>query len=99
VRRTKLTPDRLSEKIGLFDKLLLSVATGNHDKDTLTSLAGRLARLEQEIGTSERKEIKKASNGKSLKGMVNGLLDAIDPQKHTEKAKEIFQTQTPTEIR
>jgi type I restriction enzyme R subunit len=80
-----------------FDKLLLSVATGNHDKDTLTSLAGRLARLEQEISTGDRKEIEKASDGKSLKEMVNELLDAIDPEKHIAKAKEIFQTPTPTE--
>jgi type I restriction enzyme R subunit len=80
-----------------FDKLLLSVAMGNRDKDTLTSLAGRLARLEQEITTGDRKEIEKASDGKSLKEMVNGLLDAVDPEKHIEKAKEIFQTQTPTE--
>lgn len=80
-----------------FDKLLISVATGNRDEDTLTSLAGRLARLEREIGGKDKKEIEEASGGKSLKQMVNGLLDAIDPEKHVQKAKEVFQTDSPTE--
>lgn len=79
-----------------FDKLLISVAMGNRDKDTLTSLAGRLARLDREIGGKDKKEIEKASGGKSLKAMVNSLLDAVDPEKHMQKAKEIFQTDGPT---
>lgn len=80
-----------------FDKLLISVATGNRDEDTLTSLAGRLARLDREIGGKDKKEIEEISGGKSLKQMVNGLLDAIDPEKHVQKAKEIFKTEAPTE--
>jgi type I restriction enzyme R subunit len=80
-----------------FDKLLLSVAMGNRDEDTLTSLAGRLARLDREVSIKDQKEIQEAAEGKTLKEMVNGLLDAIDPEKHIDKAKETFQTETPTE--
>ena len=80
-----------------FDKLLLAVAMGNRDKDTLSSLAGRLARLDRELGSKDREEIKDAAGGKTLKQMVNGLLDAIDPDKHVEKAKEIFGTKIPSE--
>jgi type I restriction enzyme R subunit len=47
--------------------------------------------------SKDREEIKDAADGKTLKEMVNRLLDAIDPDKHVEKAKEIFGTETPSE--
>jgi type I restriction enzyme R subunit len=80
-----------------FDRLILSVALGNRSKDTLTSLAGRLARLDREIGDKERKEIEGVSEGKSLKQIINNLLDAVDPDKHEAKAKEMFKTEKLTE--
>ena len=80
-----------------FDKLLESVALGNRDEDTLTSLAGRLARLDREIEEKDRKEIESASEGKPLKHIINNLLDAVDPDKQLEKAKKVFETETPTE--
>jgi len=80
-----------------FDRLLMSVALGNRDDDTLTSLAGRLARMERELDEAETREIESAAGGKALKEIVNGLLDAVDPDKKEAKAKELFQTETPTE--
>jgi len=80
-----------------FDKLLLSVATGKRDDDTLTSLAGRLARLDKQISDRDREVIQEAADGKDLKELINGLLDAVDPDKHLERAREIFQTEQPTE--
>ena len=80
-----------------FDKLITSIALGTKDEDTLTSLAGRLARLDREIDEKERKEIEDAAKGKPLKLIINGLLDAVDPDKKLEKAKEIFRTKTPIE--
>ena len=40
-----------------FDKLLLGVALGKRDEDTLTTLAGRLARLDREITRDEAKKL------------------------------------------
>ena len=80
-----------------FDKLIQSIALGNRDEDSLTSLAGRLARLEREIDEKDRKEIEDTSGGKSLKEVINNLLDSVDPDKKVEKAKDIFNTETPTE--
>ncbi len=86
-----------------FDKLLISVALGNRDEDTLTSLAGRLARLDREIEERDRKEIEDAFVGAGFKPaltlnhIINNLLDAVDPDKRLEKAKEIFMTEMPTE--
>ena len=80
-----------------FDKLLLSVAMGNRDEDTLTSLAGRLARLNQETDEADDEEITKASGGTKISEIINGLLDAVDPDKQQEQAKEIFSTDAPTD--
>ena len=65
-----------------FDKLLESVMLGNRDPDTLTSLAGRLAQLDREIGDDGRKQVTEVSGGISLQGMIHALFDAIDPDKH-----------------
>ena len=62
-----------------FDKLLESVMLGNRETDTLTSLAGRLARLDREIGDDARKQIAEVSGGISLQRMIHALFDAMDP--------------------
>lgn len=80
-----------------FDKLIQLVALGNRDGDILTSLAGRLARLDREIGEQDRKEIEDSSGGKAFKEVINNLLDAVDPDKKIEKAKAIFKTENPTD--
>ncbi len=80
-----------------FDKLILSVALGTRDEDTLTSLAGRLASLEREIDDKDKQEIKGAAEGKSVRELVNRLLDAVDPDKQIDKAKELFTTGTPSD--
>jgi type I restriction enzyme, R subunit len=85
-----------------FDKLLQLVALGNRDSDMLTSLAGRLARLSLEIGEKENQEIVRAlgNNGMippgSLESLTNELLDAVDPDKHIEKARSMFDTENPS---
>jgi type I restriction enzyme R subunit len=80
-----------------FDKLLLSIALGNRDDDTIISVAGRLSKLAAEIDEKDAREIEAVAQGKTLQRVVNQLLDAVDPDKKVEKAKEIFQTETPTE--
>ena len=62
-----------------FDKLLESVALGNREADTLTSLASRLARLNRQIGDDAREQITEVSGGLSLQRMIHALFDAIDP--------------------
>lgn len=79
-----------------FDKLVEVVALGVHDEDTLTSLAGRLARFDRELDGKERAEIEATSGGKSLRQIINGLLDTVDPDKQVEKAKELFNTDKPS---
>lgn len=80
-----------------FDKLVLSIAYNNRDEDTLTSLAGRLARFERELDETDRKEIENANNGRPFKEIISNLFNAFDPDKKIEKAKEMFKTETLTE--
>ena len=62
-----------------FEKLLNQVAMGMRDVDVLTSLAGRLARLERGSKPGDRERIERVSSGLPLKNMVHALLDAVDP--------------------
>jgi type I restriction enzyme R subunit len=80
-----------------FDKLISSVALGVRDEDTLSSLAGRLARLNKEIDDEERAEIEQAAGGRKLSQIVNLILDAVEPDNQVEKAKELFKTETPSD--
>jgi len=80
-----------------FDKLLMSIALGNRDEDTLSSLASRLARLDRQLEEPDKQQIQAAAQGMSLKDTVNRLLDALDPDNQIDKAKELFNTEEPTE--
>ncbi|MCK9442088.1 MAG: hypothetical protein M0Q13_11785 [Methanothrix sp.] len=73
-----------------------SVALGVRREKTLTTLAGRLARLDRELSEKDRSDLKKAAGDRSLKQIMNDLLDAVDPDKQQTKAREIFQTKTPS---
>lgn len=64
-----------------FDTLVLNVAKGKRDAATLSSLAGRLARLDRQVEEKDQGEIRKTSGGLSLKELTNKLLNAIDPDK------------------
>ncbi|MEM7795322.1 MAG: type I restriction-modification enzyme R subunit C-terminal domain-containing protein [Cyanobacteria bacterium P01_C01_bin.118] len=79
-----------------FDKLMLGVAQGHQDCDRIVSLAGRLARLDRKLSDNDRSRIE-ATAGQPLKQIINGLLDATDPDLQIELAKTQFQTEEPTE--
>lgn len=79
-----------------FDKLVQQVALGIRDEDTLTSLAGRLARIDREASDDDRKQIARAAalagvpQAAPLREIVNRLLDAVDADRQIEKAREMF---------
>ncbi len=72
-----------------FKKVLNNVAMGNRDKDTLTTLANRLARFDRTTDEEQDEEIARTNGGVTLKTVVNKLLDAVDPDKIEERAKQI----------
>lgn len=72
-----------------FDTLLLGVALGKRDEDSLTSLAGRLARLDRELTPAQQKEVTTTSGGHTLSQMSAALLRAFDPDAVAEHATGI----------
>jgi type I restriction enzyme R subunit len=80
-----------------FDKLLLSIASGNREEDAISSLAYRLSLLDRDLTEEERMKVQELSGGKSLKDLENLLLDSLDEDKRIEKARELFRTDEPTE--
>ncbi|MBA3441088.1 MAG: DEAD/DEAH box helicase family protein [Pyrinomonadaceae bacterium] len=70
-----------------FDNLLQAVAFGNCDAEILSSLAGRLARLERQLGEEDRRAITEAANGSSLKAITSSIVHALDPDRQIEEAR------------
>lgn len=69
-----------------FDKLLLGVALGKRDDDSLTTLAGRLARLDREISKDDATKLAALAGGMTLAQLSGALLRAIDPDVIAERA-------------
>ena len=69
--------------------LAMGVMMGVHDEDTVSSLAGRLARLNQQLDPAEQERIKTQAGGIELTQIVGNLLAAVDPDRIQEKAREI----------
>ena len=80
-----------------FDKLLQAVALGNTDEDVLTTIAGRLARMEHRITKDDDHAVAKASSGLSLKDLSRQLVEAVNPDRRVERAKQQFRTESPSE--
>jgi type I restriction enzyme R subunit len=101
VEQEKIETQTLERKRSIgFDKLLEAVALGAHDDDTLSSLAGRLARLDRTMTEQDRYNVNAIINRRGevsspmdaekgaatapVRELTNRLLDAIDPDKPSE---------------
>ena len=69
--------------------LAMGVMMGARDEDTVSSLAGRLARLDQQLNNTEQDRIKEQAGGVTLREIVGGLFAAVDPDRIQEKAREL----------
>ena len=80
-----------------FDKLLDLVSMGDRDPDVLSSLAGRLARLDHHLTPRDREAIEDASQGVPLRDLVSGLVDATEPDAALEAARHATGQDDPPE--
>lgn len=71
-----------------LDKLMEGIAFGVREPDALSSLAGRLIRLEKRLDPELQAEVQKLAGGKKLSQIAQDLLDAIDPDYIEARAKE-----------
>ncbi|MCA1840409.1 MAG: type I restriction-modification enzyme R subunit C-terminal domain-containing protein [Actinomycetota bacterium] len=70
-----------------FEKLLEQISFGNRDLDILSSLAGRLARLERHLGPDDRKQLEDAAGGAKMNEIIGTMMRALDPDEHIGAAK------------
>ena len=80
-----------------LEQVLNYVAQGGIDPEALTTLAGRLARMQREFTPNQLAELKDLSGGKSFQELAHELLDASDSDVQIEAAKARFGTGQPTE--
>ena len=69
--------------------LAMGVMMGARDEETVSSLAGRLARLDRQLDSAEQERIKVQTGGMELTQIVGNLLEALDPDRIDEKAREV----------
>ncbi|MGE0308306.1 MAG: DEAD/DEAH box helicase family protein, partial [Acidimicrobiia bacterium] len=70
-----------------FQKLLESVSLGQVTEEIVSSIASRLARLNRQI-TREDRDALEAGGKVSLNDLTHALVEATDPDRHIEAARE-----------
>ena len=66
--------------------LAMGVMMGASDTDAVSSLAGRLARLNKQLDDNDKQKLAKLADGKGLTEIVSDLFSAIDADKVEERA-------------
>lgn len=69
--------------------LAMSVMMGAIDEDTVSSLAGRLARLNKQLDTDDQRRIRELAGGMELTQLVGKLFSAIDADNIEARALEL----------
>ncbi|MHC2288534.1 type I restriction endonuclease subunit R [Bradyrhizobium barranii] len=77
--------------------LATGVMMGVRDEDTVSSLAGRLARLDKQLDEHEQARIKEAAGGVPLHEIARCLFDAVDPDRIEEEAAKAAGGAEPTD--
>lgn len=77
-------------------ELMMNVALGSKDEDTLTSLANRVIRLNNQMNTSERRKFEEKV-GESAGKVAENLLNAFDEDVIAEKAKTDTKMEKPSD--
>ena len=78
-------------------KLLDQVAAGVRDADLVSSIAGRLARLDRVISHDDRKQLAEAADGIDLTDIVRVLTNAVDIDVAWERAATANRGSDPTD--
>ncbi len=72
-----------------FKDLAMGIMMGSTDEDAVSSLAGRLARLNKQLTYAEQQKIKEVACGHELSAIVGRLFAAIDADNIEAKAVEL----------
>ncbi|MBL9155791.1 MAG: DEAD/DEAH box helicase family protein [Verrucomicrobiales bacterium] len=72
-----------------FRDLAMEVVMGSSDADTVSSLAGRLARIDRHFTPAQKKEFEEKTGGVSLAQLTKNLFAAIDGEKIEQRALQL----------
>jgi type I restriction enzyme R subunit len=72
-----------------FEKLLNAVAAGSLDREILSSLASRLARIDRRIGAPDRQALADLAGGRPIAAIASELIEALDPDRQIEEARRL----------
>jgi type I restriction enzyme, R subunit len=75
-------------------ELLNAVMLGAKDEDTFISVAGRLARLSNQMTADDKDRFSELSGGKPINIIIHDLLNAHNPDKIETTAREQYQVET-----
>ena len=78
--------------------LARGVMMGVRDEDTVSSLAGRLARLEKQLDDKDQARVKEVAGGVRLSEIVRSLVDAIDADRIEVEATAAANGVEPTDV-
>ncbi len=97
VEQEKVDTPTLERKRGTsFKALVEALAFGARDEDTLTSLAGRLARLDKKLTPADRERIQNIA-GEELITLAGRMVEAADPDAQYAAAQAEFAIEAPSE--
>jgi len=77
--------------------LLEHVAMGGTDREVLSSLASRLARLDKRCGPEEHARVAEASGGVTLPSICGAIVEGLDPDRQIAEARRVFAVPADTE--
>ena len=81
-----------------LDNLFKQVAFGNTDPEVTSTIAGRLARLEQRITREDRADLRELAGGIDLDIIVRRLLDSVDPDEQFKAAEAAAGPDDPSAV-
>ncbi len=88
--KTDSRPLERKKSVPLKDLLNAVMMGAGQNEDVMLSLANRLARLEKQITEEEKEQFREKAGGKTINQVVHELLNAFDPDKIEETAREKF---------
>lgn len=98
--KSEARPLERQRSVGL-EKLLHGIGMGDTREDALTSLAGRLARLDRTLTPPQRVDLE-AQAGQSIRSLIAGLLRSVTPEAAQERAAKVAASQgrdaTPADL-
>lgn len=80
-----------------FKDLAMEVVMGATDADTISSLGGRLARIERQLTPLQKHQIAQKLGGVSIGQLVKALFHAIDGETIEHRAHELAGTRPPSD--